>query len=503
MAKPIVWTIAGSDSGGGAGIQADLHTFADFNVYGCTAITALTAQNSIAVEDIQYTTKQNFFKQLHALESDLPANIIKIGMIGNRENIDVIHSFLTLHKKTIVYDPVMVATSGMCLMEATEISYIVENIFPLVDLLTPNRQEVNILLETDIQTLDDIEYAAKQLLTFGSKQILIKGGHGDNDFCYDYYTDGNESFWLSTQRIKHMHSHGAGCSLSAAITALLALGYNIKDALVIAKMYVTQGIRLAESIGQGSGSVVHAGWPMQQQDFPCLTKTQPVKKRDKRFLDCGDKPLGLYPIVDSFAWIKRLVNAGVTTLQLRIKDQDNAWIEQQIQLSVELCRQHQVRLFINDYWQLALQYQAYGVHLGQSDLDHVDMDALYQVGIRLGISTHCYYEVARAHTYKPSYIAIGPIFHTDSKPMAFMPQGIEQLKRWCSILSDYRLVAIGGINNDNLTEVIATNVDGIAVISAITKSEDPEKTVREWGRKIQRTPFSDRYFDESLRNESQ
>ena len=166
----------------------------------------------------------------------------------------------------------MISSSGNLLMNLDQIQKIIQQFFPLVHLLTPNIMETEALLQIQIKVFDDIEYAAKKLLTFGPKSVFIKGGHGETDFCYDYYTDGNESFWLTHQRIQHQHSHGSGCSLSAAIIALLAWGYSIKDALVISKMYVTQGIRLAESIGKGPGAVVHQGWPKQQQDFPQLTK---------------------------------------------------------------------------------------------------------------------------------------------------------------------------------------------------------------------------------------
>jgi hydroxymethylpyrimidine kinase / phosphomethylpyrimidine kinase / thiamine-phosphate diphosphorylase len=480
MRKPIVWTIAGSDSGGGAGIQADLHTFADFQVHGCTVITALTAQNSVSVQDIQYATAENFSAQLESLENDLSAKVIKIGMLGNAESIDCLNKFLVRSPKTVVYDPVMVATSGGALMSLSMINQVIEKLLPKVYLLTPNLMEVNFLLNTKINTQQDIERSAKQLLALGTQQVLIKGGHGSGDFCYDYYSDGTLSFWLTNPRLDHPHTHGSGCTLSAAITALLARGYTIQDALVIAKMYVTQGIRLASALGQGAGPVEHLGWPMCQDDLPMLTRDAPVETLIEKFPDCGDKPLGLYPIVDSFAWVKRLVSLGVTTLQLRIKNGDPAWVEEQIKHSVEWCTQYAVRLFINDYWQLAIAYHAYGVHLGQEDLSAVDIEQLRASGLRLGISTHCYAEVACAHALQPSYIAIGPIFHTASKPMVFAPQGIASLKRWCATLSDYRLVAIGGIDSDNLASVLATGVDGVAVISAITQSPDPDVTVREW-----------------------
>jgi hydroxymethylpyrimidine kinase/phosphomethylpyrimidine kinase/thiamine-phosphate diphosphorylase len=196
----------------------------------------------------------------------------------------------------------------------------------------------------------------------------------------------------------------------------------------------------------------------------------------KNFLNCGPTPLGLYPIVDSVLWLKRLLPLGITTIQLRIKNNPN--VEHEIQQSVLLAQQYNTRLFINDYWELAIQHGAYGVHLGQEDLNDADLERIQHAGLRLGVSTHCQEEVTRAETIEPSYIAIGPVFHTTSKMMPFAPQGIEQLKHWQRVL-DYPLVAIGGISQKNIDDVLKTNVDGIALISAITQADDPEKSARE------------------------
>lgn len=199
---------------------------------------------------------------------------------------------------------------------------------------------------------------------------------------------------------------------------------------------------------------------------------------NKPFPDCGLEPLGLYPIVDSVAWAQQLLPLGITTIQLRIKNKNEAELAAAIQQSVVLAQQFQARLFVNDYWQLAIQHGAYGVHLGQEDLDQADIKAIYQAGLRLGISTHSVAEVARACELQPSYIAFGPIYPTTSKPMAFGPQGVEQLRDWRKILN-YPLVAIGGINKERLPDVLATGVDGVALISAITQAEKPLEAARE------------------------
>ncbi|ARJ42138.1 thiamine-phosphate diphosphorylase [Pantoea alhagi] len=182
--------------------------------------------------------------------------------------------------------------------------------------------------------------------------------------------------------------------------------------------------------------------------------------------------LGLYPVVDSLEWIARLLDAGVRTLQLRIKDQPDAEVEPIVQQAIALGKTYQARLFINDYWQLAIKHHAYGVHLGQEDLDVADLQAIRHAGLRLGISTHDDEEIDRALAVKPSYIALGHIFPTQTKLMPSSPQGLEQLKRHLARLENIPTVAIGGISLERAPAVLACGVGSIAVVSAITQAAD-------------------------------
>lgn len=194
---------------------------------------------------------------------------------------------------------------------------------------------------------------------------------------------------------------------------------------------------------------------MYQPDFP------PVPFR-----------LGLYPVVDSVEWITRLLNAGVKTLQLRIKDKTDAEVEGEVLTAIELGRRFDARLFINDYWQLAIKHQAYGVHLGQEDLETTDLNAIRHAGLRLGVSTHDDMEIDIALAAHPSYIALGHVFPTQTKQMPSSPQGLEQLARHIERLVDYPTVAIGGISLDRAPAVLKTGVGSIAVVSAITQAAD-------------------------------
>ncbi len=194
---------------------------------------------------------------------------------------------------------------------------------------------------------------------------------------------------------------------------------------------------------------------MYQPDFP------PVPFR-----------LGLYPVVDSVAWIERLLAAGVKTIQLRIKDKQDDEVEADIIAAVALGRRYDARLFINDYWRLAIKHQAYGVHLGQEDLESTELELIRAAGLRLGVSTHDNMEIDVALAARPSYIALGHVFPTQTKQMPSAPQGLEQLGSHIERLADYPTVAIGGISLERAPAVLATGVGSIAVVSAITQAND-------------------------------
>ncbi|MHA8115766.1 thiamine phosphate synthase [Kosakonia cowanii] len=201
---------------------------------------------------------------------------------------------------------------------------------------------------------------------------------------------------------------------------------------------------------------------MYQPDFP------PVPFR-----------LGLYPVVDSVEWIARLLDAGVRTLQLRIKDKRDEEVEAEVMAAIALARRYNARLFINDYWQLAIKHQAYGVHLGQEDLATADLTAIRQAGLRLGLSTHDDMEIDVALAARPSYIALGHVFPTQTKQMPSAPQGLATLTRHVARLGDYPTVAIGGISLVRAPEVLATGVGSIAVVSAITQADEWQQATRQ------------------------
>jgi thiamine-phosphate pyrophosphorylase len=193
-------------------------------------------------------------------------------------------------------------------------------------------------------------------------------------------------------------------------------------------------------------------------------------------------PIGFYPVIPTADWVRRLLGWGVRTIQLRAKaaDHNAESLEREVRAAVEAGRAVAgAQVFINDHWQLALEAGAYGVHLGQEDLDTADLNALRAAGVRLGLSTHTPAELARAHAVRPSYLAIGPIYPTTLKVMPYEPVGLELLKAWVPLAAPYPVVAIGGVSLERLPGVMACGVDGVAVVSAVTLAIDPEQAVLE------------------------
>lgn len=471
--KPIAWTIAGSDSSTGAGIQADLRSFHAFDCHPASVITAITSQNSCGIQDINYLPAATIRSQIRSLRQDLPPSAIKLGMLGNVEILEAVFDELQSFNCPVILDPLLISSSGSALHQANAEEYLqrLKQFFPQVSLLTPNISEAQAIVGHPIVSLADIKAAAAEILSMGAKSVLIKGGHFDGGvYNQDYWSNGQEEHWLTAVKLANKKVHGTGCVLSSAITAALTRGYDMLDAIVLGKTYITKAIRHAQQIGQGFSLPAHSSWPQGAENLPCLSD-QPLTSVQPAFPGCGEQ-IGLYPIVDSLIALQQLFGTGVNCVQLRIKNAPAEQLSQDIKQAVALAREQGIRLFINDYWQLAIEHNAFGVHLGQEDLVTADIEKIRQAGLRLGISTHSYTELARAVRYKPSYLALGPIYPTQSKVMVFAPQGIKNLQHWRALV-DCPLVAIGGIDYEQFSAVAATGVDGIAVISAISKANDP------------------------------
>jgi hydroxymethylpyrimidine/phosphomethylpyrimidine kinase len=257
-----VLTIAGSDSGGGAGIQADLKTFSAIGCYGMSAITALTAQNTRGVSGIHAVPPDFAVQQIDAVFSDMGADAVKIGMLYSAELIEAVSEALKKHDaRKIVLDPVMVAQSGDKLLQYDAIEAIKTHLMPLADVVTPNIPEASVLCGRQLKQWSDIESAAETLAQHGSRSILIKGGHGDHNESTDllFLARENRFVSLTADRIQTRNNHGTGCTLSSAIAAYMAKGKDIEAAVQKAKSFMTRAIAAGAgyNLGHGHGPVHH------------------------------------------------------------------------------------------------------------------------------------------------------------------------------------------------------------------------------------------------------
>lgn len=254
---PTALTIAGSDSGGGAGIQADLKTFAAFGVFGTSAITAITAQNTTGVTAVETLSTSIIAAQIDAVVSDLGADAVKIGMLATEAIIHTVAAALDRHQlTTVVLDPVMVAKGGDHLLRQDAVVALRDTLLPRALVITPNIPEAEALTGLTIRSVTDQLTAAHRLVALGARSAVVKGGHGVGD-AVDVWTDGQETLEVSAPRIDTPHTHGTGCTFSSAIAAGLALGHDLPTAIRHAKSYVTGAITHAPGLGHGHGPLQH------------------------------------------------------------------------------------------------------------------------------------------------------------------------------------------------------------------------------------------------------
>ncbi|QDX93333.1 bifunctional hydroxymethylpyrimidine kinase/phosphomethylpyrimidine kinase [Brevibacillus laterosporus] len=259
MKKPyIAMTIAGSDSGGGAGIQADLKTFHQRGVYGTSALTAITAQNTRGVHGVQVMTPEFVADQIRIVLDDLPADAIKTGMLANASIIQAVGEQIRAHRTIkLVIDPVMVAKGGAKLLHDEAVQALLTHLLPKAYVITPNLPEAEVLLGKRIQTLIDMKEAAKYLYEYGVAHVVMKGGHMIDERLTDVLFDGQHFYEIEHERIITRHTHGTGCTFSACLTAELAKGIDVVTAFHTAQQFIVTAIKTAPNLGSGHGPTNH------------------------------------------------------------------------------------------------------------------------------------------------------------------------------------------------------------------------------------------------------
>jgi hydroxymethylpyrimidine kinase/phosphomethylpyrimidine kinase/thiamine-phosphate diphosphorylase len=352
---------------------------------------------------------------------------------------------------------------------------------PRPALLCLSRSEAATLLDLPPLTSHQaVEQAARRLRNQVCDAVVILGEDTD------YADTPQASGWLGRPDSSRPPAapEGTGKVFVAHAEQALARGFVTMEAIVLAYM------ARADALSQhAAGGVLQARSDFAQHIVNLPHFSLPIASTVSGFAALSNPDLGLYAVVDSAAWVARVVAAGVRTVQLRIKDAEapehQHFVRQQVRLSIAAATASGAQLFINDHWQLAIEEGAYGVHLGQEDLHIADLAAIRQAGLRLGVSTHAYWEVCRAWALKPSYIACGPIHPTQAKAMPWIPQGNNNLAYWCKLLPT-PVVGIAGMDVARTEQAAACGAAGIAVISAITAADSPEAAMAQLQQAVQR-----------------
>jgi len=322
---PVAWTIAGSDSGGGAGLQADLRAFDAFDVHGCSAVTAITAQNSVRVQAIDAVSPELLDAQLQVLAADMPPAAIKTGLLGSVDNLRVVVRWVDRLREQrpemgLVVDPVLRSTTGAVFADEAMLHTMRSELLPRATLVTPNRAEAAALLAMGpLRGERAVEQAAQALRALGSQAAVITGGDSGGDSSDDYAASALAAGWLSLTRIATPHHHGTGCVFASSAAAALARGFVATEAIVLAKMATTHSLRHGYAAGEGAGPVrPRADFSLDSGNLPAWSETR--QPNFGNFAPLSDPHLGLYAVVDSAAWVRRVLEAGARTVQLRIKD---------------------------------------------------------------------------------------------------------------------------------------------------------------------------------------
>ncbi|WP_045857012.1 thiamine phosphate synthase [Teredinibacter purpureus] len=479
---PVIWAIGGSDSRAGAGVQADLLTANDLGVACCTIITAVTAQNTKRVSGVYAVSANELIAQLDTLAEDSLPCCIKIGLIATQAQVQALAQWLIQHRLRqhrlpqyslpLIIDPVQIASNHDSLTcDPVDLS----PLLPLCTLITPNSGELESL--GGLAAL--AQHAVNAILLTGEEH---NGTHLLDQF-YDVKNDRN-LIWHHP-KISSLNTHGTGCTLAAAIAAGLALNFPLEDAITQAIAYVRSGLR-PTAIAHQNGAVAHHGWPHDGDDWPTgkivgaqsrstIEQASPID-----FLPMTNS-LGFYPVVDSVTLLEQLMRLGVRTLQLRLKDIANLQqLRTEIHFAIQLAKHYNAQLFINDHWQIACELGAYGVHLGQGDICTAALPEIARANLRLGISTHGFFELSIARGYRPSYVALGHVFPTTTKKMPSQPQGLKRLAQTAQLTAHTPTVAIGGIDLSNAAKVLACGVNSVAVVRAVTQSQNLAFTVQQF-----------------------
>lgn len=503
-------TIAGSDPSGGAGLQADLKTFSALGVYGTCAVTAVTVQNTVAVKYVHALPPEVVYGQIAAVMEDIHPDAVKIGMVNDAATLDaIVRALKKFRPGHIVVDPVMVSTSGCALMQPDALRIMKKELLPMADLVTPNLPEAFTLADTSAEdqtgtgirldsfNTEDIDRIAGEILSLGVKALLIKGGHADGKTKDDYLyinaaaEDGNtgkktERICLSAEAVNTENTHGTGCTLSSAVTALLARGYGTVQAVQEAKHYLTEALKAGAGIttGRGHGPVNHffRGAPMHPELSTVLEDSVKELSRLQFITHFTDR----YSYFDS-AMIA--LEGGCRWIQLRMKDSDEDEVKRVAQLIVPECRKRGAIFIVDDNVMAALETGADGVHLGKNDMPVSEARRIAGNRLIIGGTANTYEDICRLAAEGADYIGCGPFRFTTTKKNLAPVLGLDGYRGLAARMKEdgisIPVVAIGGITAADIPGILSTGVSGIALSGSILRADDPVTEMKLTARTIE------------------
>lgn len=524
VTPPVVWHIAGLDTGGGAGLSADQRAIEALGAHACPVAAALTAQNSQGVHAVHPVPADTLDAQLAALADDLPPAAIKTGLLGSIEAIECVARWVDRlrasphtgaaahHAIPLVVDPVLKASAGgAAFTDAALWRALREHLLPRTSVLTPNRAEAHALVHgqwpAHAVPREQVPALARALCALGAEAVVITGGDSDDGaHCLDWLYTPHAQGWLVAPRIPTSHHHGTGCTFASGLAAAMALGHVAADAAVLANMLTRHALMHAHPAGSGAGTVkARAGFAdgpaMGGAPLPWLGLHDALPWRMAIGEGADSLPLfrpftpptdRLYGIVADGPQVRAALNAGLRCVQLRHKAQ--AGLEGHLRLALDAARHAGAQLFINDHWRAALSvltseqppglhtHWHLGLHLGQEDLlslNEQDTATLlsHRHEVMLGLSSHSLWELARAAGCGASVIACGPLQPTTTKDMPWRPQGAHNL-RWWVRHSPVPVLGIGGLlTADDLRRHGDCGAAALCVVRALGSS--PEAMTRQ------------------------
>jgi hydroxymethylpyrimidine kinase/phosphomethylpyrimidine kinase/thiamine-phosphate diphosphorylase len=474
--------LSGLEANGFAGLIRDLQVANSLGVTASAIATTLTAQTQDQLITAKPVDAAIVSQQLASLTLEI--GVIKVGLLPNVAIAQQIAQWLERQSPTpiLILDPVQTSSSNGESFSDEKLDDILEPLLPFITLMTPNLPELAALTST---TSHVSEAALVRQFYIENKRfqgsILVTGGHAGStkirevtDTLYQVLNDQVVSVCHWQQEKIDKQLRGTGCFLSTSIASAICDSNSLTDAITLSSAKLHEAF-LAQPEEPKKVVTIQTNWPKQISTFPLVYPAHSDIREPNQPFPTMEENSGLYPVVPSSDWIHRLAKLGIKTIQLRIKSNDESTLRSEIKTSVTIAEQYNLQLFINDHWQLAVQYNAYGVHLGQEDIQTANLAKIHRAGLRLGISTHGDTEFKYAHQFSPSYLAVGAVYPTKTKDMTGKIQGLERLERYCGLSRSIPVVAIGGINEANINDVTATGADFVAVVSAITKADNPEE----------------------------